>query len=253
MKTLLNEATDRGYNKSLEFRSRKFKRLNEPVESIYLNQEELNKMYTLDLREKPTLERVRDLFIIGCYTGLRYSDFTKIQPENIIKEKDSTYINIMTQKTSIRVVIPVNPKLQEILNKYDGFIPKPLTNQKMNKYLKIIGLMAEIDKYIIITRIQADIKKKIKIAKYQLIKTHTARKSFATNAFLSGVPTLSIMKITGHLTEGQFLKYVRITQEENAVSLSNHKFFNTKCNNSFLFLFSFLLSRSSLKMTCFFL
>jgi len=68
-KTFLNEATDRGYNKKLEFRGRKFKRLTEPVESIYLNIEELDIIRRLDLKDKPSLERVRDLFLIGCYTG----------------------------------------------------------------------------------------------------------------------------------------------------------------------------------------
>ena len=87
----MNEATDRGYNKKMDFRGRKFKRLAEPVESIYLNLEELERIRGLDLTQKPSLERVRDLFLIGCYTGLRYSDFTNIKPENITVEgKDNT-------------------------------------------------------------------------------------------------------------------------------------------------------------------
>jgi integrase len=226
-KTFMNEATDRGYNKKLEFRGRKFKRLAEPVESIYLNKEELEKIRLLDLTEKPTLERVRDLFIIGCYTGLRYSDFTQIRPENIKFEDGGTYINILTQKTSTKVVIPLNPIVINILKKYNGFIPVPLTNQKMNQYLKVIGEMAGITNKISITRTKAGVRTKTAIPKYKLIHTHTCRKSFATNAFLSGVPTLAIMKITGHTTENQFLKYVKISEEENASNLINHKFFNS--------------------------
>lgn len=97
----------------------------------------------------------------------------------------------------------------------------------MNKYLKIIGEFAGIDDSVIITKTRAGIRTKVKIPKYELIKTHVGRKTFATHAFLEGVPTLSIMKITGHKTETEFLKYVKVSQEENAVSLSNHKFFNT--------------------------
>jgi integrase len=108
-KTFMNEATDRGFNKRLDFRGRRFKRLSEPVESIYLSKEELEKIRLIDLTDKPTLERVRDLFLIGCYTGLRYSDFTKIRPENIKNEAGGTYINIITQKTTTKVVIPLNP------------------------------------------------------------------------------------------------------------------------------------------------
>jgi len=226
-KTFMNEATDRGYNRKLEFRGRKFKRLTEPVESIYLNKEELEQIKVLDLTDKPNLERVRDLFLIGCYTGLRYSDFSKIRPENIKSEAGGTYINIVTQKTTTKVVIPLNPIVIAILKKYNGFIPAPMTNQKMNQKLKIIGELAGITNKISITRTKAGVKTKVAIPKFKLVHTHTCRKSFATNAFLAGVPTLAIMKITGHTTENQFLKYVKISEEENANNLINHKFFTT--------------------------
>jgi site-specific recombinase XerD len=224
-KTFLNEATERGFNKKLEFRGRKFKRINESVESIYLNKNEIDRLLALDFTDKPNLERVRDLFIIGCYTGLRYSDFTKIKPENIKIENDNTYISMITQKTYTKVVIPLNPLVVNILNKYNGFIPKPLSNQKMNKYLKIIGQIAGIDDQVQISRTTSGIRANNTIPKYQLIKTHTCRKSFASNAFLSGVPSLAIMKITGHSTEKQFLNYIRVSEEENANNLINHKFF----------------------------
>jgi hypothetical protein len=95
----------------------------------------------------------------------------------------------------------------------------------MNEYLKKIGEMAGIDKNIQITKTKAGKRSKVVVPKYKLIKTHTCRKSFASNAFLAGVPTLSIMKITGHTTEAQFLKYVRVSEEENASNLINHSFF----------------------------
>lgn len=227
LKTFLNEATDRGYNKKMEFRGRKFKRPNELVESIYLNKEELDKISNLDLTKDPKIERVRDLFLIGCYTGLRYSDFTSIKPENIKTGENGWYIIMTTQKTSIKVVIPLHPIIVGIIKKYGGTIPKPMCNAKMNYYLKFIGQIAGIDKMIQITKTKAGMRTKTAIPKYKLMRTHTCRKSFATNAFLSGVPTLSIMKITGHRTENQFLKYVRISEEENANNLINHKFFNT--------------------------
>lgn len=224
-KTFMNEATDRGYNKKMDFRGRKFKRLSEPVESIYLNETEIEIVRKLDLRNKPNLERVRDLFIIGCYTGLRYSDFIRVTPENIVKEDEVYYINILTQKTSQKVIIPLKPIVLDILKKYNGTIPKPLTNQKMNQYLKEIGKLAGIDQLIPITKTNAGKQTTTLVPKYNLIKTHTCRKSFATNAFRAGLPTLSIMKITGHKTETQFYRYVRISELENASSLTKHGFF----------------------------
>ena len=119
-KTFMNEATERGYNKKFDFRGRRFKRITEPVESIYLNLEELEKVRKLDLSETPSLERVRDLFLIGCFTGLRYSDFIQIQPENIVEEGGAKYLEMLTQKTSQRVVIPLKPLVLEILAKYGG-------------------------------------------------------------------------------------------------------------------------------------
>jgi integrase len=102
-----------------------------------------------------------------------------------------------------------------------------MSNQKMNQHLKTIGELAGLCNNILITKTKAGIKTKKITPKYQLIHTHTCRKSFATNAFLAGVPTLSIMKITGHTTENQFLKYVKVSEEENANNLINHKFFTT--------------------------
>ena len=61
--------------------------------------------------------------------------------------------------------------------------------------------------------------------KYQLVSSHTARRSFATNAYKSGVPTIAIMKITGHTKESTFLKYIKVSAQENADMLSRHPFF----------------------------
>jgi len=224
-KTFMNEATDRGYNKNLDFRMRKFRRLSEEVNSIYLNEQELEQVMDLDLKETPNLERVRDLFIIGCYTGLRFSDFIRIKPENIIKENGNSYINILTQKTSQKVIIPLKPIVLNIFSKYGGEIPPPLSNQKMNKYLKTIGKLAGITQLIPVERTKGGVNTKNLIPKYDLIRTHTCRKSFATNAFRAGLPTLAIMKITGHKTETQFYRYVKISELENAEQLNNHEFF----------------------------
>lgn len=115
--------------------------------------------------------------------------------------------------------------MKNILDKYNGIIPRAISNQKMNTYLKELGEIAGIDKKTIIKRTSG--KKIIEtiLPKYKLISTHTARRSFATNAFLNNVPTISIMKITGHRTEKAFMKYIKVSQERNAEQLSNHPFF----------------------------
>lgn len=230
-KSILNSATERGYNKNLVFRSKRFKPLTEEADNIYLDKNELDKLYKLDLSKNPRLEKVRDLFIIGCWTGLRFSDFTKLKPENIKWD----FIEIETEKTGEKVVIPIHHTVKEILAKYKGKtsdnLPRSISNVKMNEYLKELGKLEDengnkriksLDKDVSITYTKEGIKRTVKRKKYDLIKTHTARRSFATNLYIDGFPAISIMKITGHRTEKAFLKYIKITPKENAKLLQKH-------------------------------
>jgi integrase len=223
LKVIMNEATERGLNKNIDFKNKRFKKVSEDTDKIYLSTTELNTIYSLDLSKKRRLEKVRDLFILGCYTGLRFSDFTQLKKENII---DGNKIKIRTQKTNDNVVIPVHSYVKEILEKYDGNIPDPLSNQKMNDYLKEVGQIAEINEMTMSSITRAGKIERVTTEKFNLISTHTARRSFATNLFLMDVPAITIMKITGHKTEKSFLRYIRISQEENANKLLNHPFFN---------------------------
>lgn len=224
VKVFMNEAVEKNLTTNIQFRSRRFKTFEEPSENIYLSREELRRIYQMNLKTQPRLERVRDLFIIACYTGLRFSDLVQLRDENLID--NSTKIRIKTEKTGEMVMIPIHIHVKEILKKYDGIPPEMLTNQKMNQYLKEIGDWAGIHEDVIISFTKGGNKEVRTFKKYELITTHTARRSFATNAFLNGVPTISIMKITGHQTEKSFMKYIKISQEDNANKLLSHPFFN---------------------------
>lgn len=223
IKSFMNEATERGFNENLEFRKKKFKTIREEADTVYLSIKELEQFEKLKLSATPKLERVRDLFLIGCYTGLRFSDFTQIQPENI--NKDNTMIFIRTQKTSERVAIPLHKTVRTILKKYNNRLPKSYTNQVMNLHLKTVASLAKIKEPIETTITRAGKLEKTTSPKYKLISTHTARRSFATNLYLADIPAISIMKITGHKTERSFMQYIRITQEQNADKLLTHAFF----------------------------
>jgi len=112
------------------------------------------------------------------------------------------------------VIIPVHPIIIEIISRYGSGVTIP-TNQEANRVLRWIGEYAVIKK---ITEGNLD--------KWLQIRTHTARRSFATNGYLSGVPMLSLMQITGHKTTESFLRYIRISKLENAMKLMDHPFFN---------------------------
>jgi len=225
LKSFLNLATEKGVNTNFAYKSRLFKAPEETVDHIFLNQEELRILYETDLTTKPYLDRVRDLFLIGCHTGLRFSDFTHLKKENLEETKNGFVFNVKTHKTSERVVIPVKAVVKAIWDKYQDILPRAISNQKMNDYLKELGKIAGINKMAIIKKTSGKEVREKTCPKCELITTHTARRSFATNAYLSGIPAISIMKFTGHRTESSFMKYIKVSQERNAELLSNHEFF----------------------------
>lgn len=220
----MNEATERGLNTNLDFKKRKFKKVTENADKVYLTINELKRMFELDLSEDTRLERTRDLFIVGCFTGLRFSDFIQLKKENII---DGNKIKIRTQKTGETVVIPLHPYVKTVFETYDGELPKPISNQKMNDYLKEVAKKAKIKERVEIGITKAGVLQKKLYKKHRLITTHVARRSFASNLYLADVPSITIMKTTGHQTEKSFLRYIRITQEENANKQLNHPYFQS--------------------------
>ena len=223
LKSFLNEATERGLNENLEFKKRKFKTLKEETDKVYLSSQELEIILNHNFENKEHLDKVKDLFLIGCYTGLRFSDFTQIKKGNIFLDK--SIIQITTKKTNERVTIPMHRIVKDILIKYNYNLPTSYTNQVMNKYIKEVAKLCKINSPTEITTSKAGIIEKHTLPKYDLISTHTARRSFATNLYLADIPSISIMKITGHKTEKSFLRYIRVTQEQNANKLLNHSFF----------------------------
>jgi integrase len=228
LKVFLNAAIDSGINKNIAHKSSRFKVVSEQSDSIYLSEKELEDLYNLDLSNNSRLERVRDLFIVGCWTGLRFSDFSDIKPENI----NNNFITVKTKKTGESVVIPIHKTVMEIMKKYKSrypnSLPPAISNVKMNLYLKEFGNKEFKNKVeclhvttpISITKGGLNVSTNYK--KHELITTHTARRSFATNLYLSEFPAISIMKIAGHRTEKAFMKYIKITPDENAKLLHLH-------------------------------
>jgi integrase len=177
---------------------------------------ELNILESLELTHNSKLDRVRDLFLVGCWTGLRFADFSNFKSENIEKDEHGEFIEVETQKTGKTVVVPILPTVQRIVAKYEGKLPKAISNQKMNDYLKEIGQLAGFDSIESKTLTKQGRKVMINKTKSDLMTTHTARRSFASNNYLAGMPTISIMAITGHSTERSFMRYIKLTPREHA-------------------------------------
>ena len=227
IKTVLRASHDRGLHDNRDYQKKSFSKPREQTTAIYLCENELMRLYNLDLSKNERLNNVRDWFIVGAYTGLRYSDLRRLSSSNI---KAST-IEIKTQKTGEEVIIPISKKVRAILNKHNSDLPRIVSNQKFNKYIKEVCKLAEINEPISVEETKGKLSLHKTEPKYNLVSAHTARRSFATNAYLSGLPTINIMKMTGHRTEKSFLQYIKITKEENAKKLISHPFFTQMAIN----------------------
>jgi len=223
IKVFMNNAADRGLHSNKDYLNKRFKVMTEKTETIYLTDGELQRLYELDLSQNRRLEKVRDLFLIGCWTGLRFSDLKQITPENITDK--GQMIRLKTIKTGEFVVIPLHWTVKEILKKYDNDVPRVISNQKMNDYLKELGKFAGINENVRLSKTTGGMRVNSNFKKYELMTVHTARRSFATNMYLQDIPSISIMKVTGHQTERAFLTYIKISQEDNAKKLLKHQYF----------------------------
>lgn len=219
IKVWLNNATEKGVNTNLQFKSQRFKAITEEVENTYLTDEELMTLYEFEY-ENERLTRTRDCFLIGAFTGLRFSDFRSIDEDCVNTVNNS--IRIEQHKTGKYVTIPLHPVVSAIWQKYNGSFPECVSNQKFNEYVKEICMIAGVDTPTPKSITRGGLRVKHTYKKYELISSHTARRSFATNLFLSGFPALSIMQITGHKTESSFMKYIKVTSEQNAELLRRH-------------------------------
>lgn len=222
LKTFMSESYERGLHNNLDFKKKAFKKPSEETSAVYLNTEELDKLFNLDLSSNLTYSNVRDWFLIAAYTGLRFSDFSRITKDNISND----IITSKTIKTGVIVDIPLHTIVKSILEKHNYNLPKVISNQKFNKYIKEVCKAAEIDDDILVNETKGILRTSKTEKKSDLISAHTARRSFATNAFIAGVPPIQIMKITGHKTEKAFLGYIKISEKENAKKLQLHPFFN---------------------------
>lgn len=211
LKAAMNEAYKRGLHTNIAFK--RFAKPSEQVTTVYLTNEEVDKIYNAEL--SGGMEQARDIFILGCYTGLRFSDYSRLTAENA----DQEFITKIQQKTLNEVCIPVHPRVKKILKKWNG-APK-ITQQKTNMYIKSICAQLGINEEVEVTdNGKIDHKKK-----WEMVSTHTARRTAATNLLLSGATIHEVMHFLGHSSVTQTQTYLRITSKENAKILAKNKFF----------------------------
>lgn len=187
-----------------------FKILDEETDAVYLTWNEVSHIYQLDLTGHPELIKYRDLFVLGCLTGLRFSDFSIIRKEDV--RQGMLYKK--QGKSDHWVVIPLRREAKDILeNRFNFNIPH-VCNGMFNRHIKEVGKLAGLDTSIKFSHKKGN-KDVITVKpKYLWITSHTCRRSFCTNEFLADTPVELIMKISGHKSLRDFYKYIRISPEE---------------------------------------
>ena len=228
IKLIVNNADKKGLEINREVKLNEFYTPTNKTNDIYLKEEEINNIFNYKF-ELDYLDNARDWFIIGLRTGLRISDFLKLTKKNIV----DGFIEKNTLKTDYPVIIPIHEQVQFILDKRSGKFPREISDQKFNDYIKkvckevMINEIVEGAKMEGITILKNGKKETIfrkktgRYKKYELVTSHICRRSFATNLY-GKIDTLTIMKITGHTTESQFLSYIKITKREYAETLKNY-------------------------------
>ena len=197
----------------------------EEVDTVYLSSSEIDRLLSLKLNKENKI--IRDVFVIGCYTGLRYSDLSRLDKDNFIGD----VLRMRTRKTGWFVEIPLHPIVKRILEGYNYSLPRQTSPQNFNARIKNICKRAEINVPVVVEYTKGFKVHRRKFLKYELISSHTARRSLATNMYLAGVSTFRIMLITGHRTESSFFRYIRISRSQNAKELSMHAFFKMESIN----------------------
>jgi len=179
--------------------------MEEDVEGVYLDWKELSAIYHLDLSGDPGLVKYRDLFIVGCLTGLRFSDYSTLGRHQL---KDGM-LHVRQRKTGATVVVPLREDARRILVDTWGMRLPRISMVNFNYYIKTVVRLAGIDEPVRITHKRGNKLIEETRPKYGWVSSHTARRSFCTNEYLAGTPTDLIMAISGHKTEKAFRKYIK--------------------------------------------
>lgn len=217
LKVVMNEGYKQKFHKNEEFRQ--FKRMSEVPETIALTAEDLDALWSCD--KLTQMERkARDLFIIGVYAVARWEDYSRLTTDNI----SNGMLNYEQLKTGRTVILPVSSRLQECLERNGGIAPK-LSQQKFNDAIKRCCRKIGMTGRVHVSKSKGANRVSASQERWEMVSSHTARRTGATMLYLAGVPLKRVMMCTGHQTEANLMRYIRITKEENAKKLSSLDFF----------------------------
>lgn len=247
LRTILGIANDDKLNVCTDFMRKGFVPKKEEVDNIYVNNARIQQLLDADLSSKDTINAIydkagiskkrqkeikpitiqgerfvrqaRDLFVVGCLTGQRFSDYSRISTDMYKTINGIVFIELTQEKTRKKIFIPLDKRVDDILKLYGGKVPR-ISKITLNKHMKYLAeILRWTEKPF---QEDANIGGRHNGTRFcDLIASHTARRSFATNAYAANIPLSSIMAITGHSTEQMLRKYLRLRGQEKAIIAAN--------------------------------
>ena len=207
LKSMMRSSFEDGVSSNDEFRKRYFSVPKEERKKIPLSLEEIKKLIALDLSNSKSLSLARDVFVLGCFIGLRISDIKRITAGNMYEDEYGMNLKIKTQKMGVEVRIPLSSEAVRILGRYEFELPK-ITEQVVNRNLKILAKRINLHS-----------------SRASKLSIHVARHTFARLSYQTGVPSLFIMQVTGHKSERSFLNYINISSDQVMQEFRKHDLF----------------------------
>jgi integrase len=207
LKRFLRWARDRGYTSATGFDRLSWKRQEPDI--MTLTAGEVMAMEQLVLPVGGYLDNARQLFLLACYTGLRFSDLVSIRPEHLRGQ----VLRMTTQKTRETVTVPLRPEALAVVEQMLAGKVRPITNQKLNDYLKELGQLASINSPVEVIRFRGGVRESTTVAKWERLGCHTGRRTFVTLSLERGLRPETIMKVTGHRGWKSFQRYVNVTSD----------------------------------------
>ena len=216
-KMFLNFSIKNGDNTNLRFKGFTPKSYNPEI--FYMTIAEMKKLMSLTITDA-RLDRVRDIFIFGCYTALRYSDILRLRKNEIV---NGDFIHFRQVKTKEENSVPLVSTTKAILEKYKS-LPGPLalpviTTQKMNDYIKELGQLAGFNEQVTVIRYFGTKRVEETYKKWEIMSTHMMRRTFISNSLIMQIPESEVMAISGHKSYNSFKRYFKVRDEQKVSAM----------------------------------
>ena len=217
VKAVMMEGLKLKYHSNEEFRE--FRKPANDTDSVYLTKTELDKLWNLELTDGME-KMVRDLLIIGCYTGARFEDFSTFTLDNIVDGK----FRYIQRKTGERVVLPLSPRLKTALKRNGGKAPE-VGQVVFNREVKTVCMKAGINDMVEVRESKGEGYVQKRVPKWKMVSSHTCRRTLCTLLDQEGVPMRQIMVVSGHKNLASLLKYLRKSERDVEDIFGRVKFF----------------------------